>query len=124
MPMGSLRANITNQKGRKNVGGTATIPRATAIDLIAALDAVNVIGQQMFERDCLGYTFDLWARPNSDLHREASVSASDVLADIADIRALPSRHPEIRSEEHTSELQSLMRISYAVFCLKKQITKT
>src|SRR3546814_2758714 len=29
----------------------------------------------------------------------------------------------IRSEEHTSELQSLMRISYAVFCLKKQKTK-
>src|SRR3546814_8906905 len=28
---------------------------------------------------------------------------------------------QIRSEEHTSELQSLMRISYAVFCLKKQI---
>src|SRR3546814_9163788 len=27
--------------------------------------------------------------------------------------------PERRSEEHTSELQSLMRISYAVFCLKK-----
>src|SRR3546814_1219067 len=29
-----------------------------------------------------------------------------------------------RSEEHTSELQSLMRISYAVFCLKKQRQKT
>src|SRR3546814_10303733 len=31
-------------------------------------------------------------------------------------------HPkfQIRSEEHTSELQSLMRISYAVFCLKKK----
>src|SRR3546814_2419405 len=29
-------------------------------------------------------------------------------------------HGEIRSEEHTSELQSLMRISYAVFCLKKK----
>src|SRR3546814_9833804 len=28
--------------------------------------------------------------------------------------------PEGRSEEHTSELQSLMRISYAVFCLKKK----
>src|SRR3546814_10510470 len=28
--------------------------------------------------------------------------------------------PIIRSEEHTSELQSLMRISYAVFCLKKK----
>src|SRR3546814_6767089 len=29
---------------------------------------------------------------------------------------------DIRSEEHTSELQSLMRISYAVFCLKKKTT--
>src|SRR3546814_4488976 len=28
--------------------------------------------------------------------------------------------PRLRSEEHTSELQSLMRISYAVFCLKKK----
>src|SRR3546814_6361205 len=31
---------------------------------------------------------------------------------------------EIRSEEHTSELQSLMRISYAVFCLKKKTRLT
>src|SRR3546814_8984244 len=30
----------------------------------------------------------------------------------------------VRSEEHTSELQSLMRISYAVFCLKKKKTTT
>src|SRR3546814_9391135 len=32
----------------------------------------------------------------------------------------PAAHPNGRSEEHTSELQSLMRISYAVFCLKKK----
>src|SRR3546814_6849474 len=32
-------------------------------------------------------------------------------------------HIDRRSEEHTSELQSLMRISYAVFCLKKKKTK-
>src|SRR3546814_5505448 len=32
-------------------------------------------------------------------------------------------HRQRRSEEHTSELQSLMRISYAVFCLKKKKTK-
>src|SRR3546814_4743879 len=32
----------------------------------------------------------------------------------------PVRHAVVRSEEHTSELQSLMRISYAVFCLKKK----
>src|SRR3546814_8062722 len=30
---------------------------------------------------------------------------------------------EYRSEEHTSELQSLMRLSYAVFCLKKKTTQ-
>src|SRR3546814_6836205 len=34
------------------------------------------------------------------------------------------RNPKQRSEEHTSELQSLMRISYAVFCLKKKIHHT
>src|SRR3546814_3325983 len=33
------------------------------------------------------------------------------------------RRSGLRSEEHTSELQSLMRISYAVFCLKKKKTK-
>src|SRR3546814_10489793 len=36
------------------------------------------------------------------------------------VTVLPSNPPGIRSEEHTSELQSLMRISYAVFCLKKK----
>src|SRR3546814_2725005 len=35
------------------------------------------------------------------------------------VAGLPDRHGQ-RSEEHTSELQSLMRISYAVFCLKKK----
>src|SRR3546814_6475600 len=35
-------------------------------------------------------------------------------------RSSASRPTPIRSEEHTSELQSLMRISYAVFCLKKK----
>src|SRR3546814_7138625 len=39
---------------------------------------------------------------------------------IAAFRLADSARP--RSEEHTSELQSLMRISYAVFCLKKKTT--
>src|SRR3546814_6480353 len=38
-------------------------------------------------------------------------------------RARPKRG-RMRSEEHTSELQSLMRISYAVFCLKKKTYKS
>src|SRR3546814_10488552 len=41
------------------------------------------------------------------------VGGADVAAELDAKRA-------IRSEEHTSELQSLMRISYAVFCLKKK----
>src|SRR3546814_1701578 len=36
--------------------------------------------------------------------------------------ALPNTRANTRSEEHTSEIQSLMRISYAVFCLKKKNT--
>src|SRR3546814_9026442 len=56
----------------------------------------------------------------------------DHLADAADERGAASetdRHvgAELegeRSEEHTSELQSLMRISYAVFCLKKKTKST
>src|SRR3546814_4777945 len=37
-------------------------------------------------------------------------------------QSIGQRHGGERSEEHTSELQSLMRISYAVFCLKKKKT--
>src|SRR3546814_4285182 len=40
--------------------------------------------------------------------------ANDIIARFRDLRLMS------RSEEHTSELQSLMRISYAVFCLKKK----
>src|SRR3546814_3532150 len=39
-------------------------------------------------------------------------------------RSARSRDCVARSEEHTSELQSLMRISYAVFCLKKKTQQT
>src|SRR3546814_10436089 len=47
--------------------------------------------------------------------------------DPADMKKILSDNPKklmgFRSEEHTSELQSLMRISYAVFCLKKKKKK-
>src|SRR3546814_4653821 len=41
-----------------------------------------------------------------------------------DAHAARVERPVARSEEHTSELQSLMRISYAVFCLKKKKNQT
>src|SRR3546814_2787169 len=52
-------------------------------------------------------------RPSpTKMHRRATARAQ---------RPSPlSTQPRPRSEEHTSELQSLMRISYAVFCLKKK----
>src|SRR3546814_10877283 len=46
------------------------------------------------------------------LHKEQVETALESPAHVADFT--------VRSEEHTSELQSLMRISYAVFCLKKK----
>src|SRR3546814_5395574 len=50
----------------------------------------------------------------------ATVPGKQNLATVAQCRnASLCRRLHARSEEHTSELQSLMRISYAVFCLKK-----
>src|SRR3546814_5230908 len=54
---------------------------------------------------------DRLSRPLSGMRRVAALRSK-----LASLRA-------VRSEEHTSELQSLMRISYAVFCLKKKNTK-
>src|SRR3546814_3939411 len=59
--------------------------------------------------------------------RPAFLKSSEIRADGGDRRLLEHdlRHPHgVRSEEHTSELQSLMRISYAVFCLKKKTHNT
>src|SRR3546814_8998733 len=55
---------------------------------------------------------DLWAIPKM----------VPIDADALDA-AIAATFARRRSEEHTSELQSLMRISYAVFCLKKKITQ-
>src|SRR3546814_9814539 len=45
------------------------------------------------------------------------------VGDPIELLVSPEATMEARSEEHTSELQSLMRISYAVFCLKKKKNK-
>src|SRR3546814_3112844 len=52
-------------------------------------------------------------------------ATGEVLSRDTPLRALHNgiKADGLRSEEHTSELQSLMRISYAVFCLKKKINK-
>src|SRR3546814_7526735 len=63
---------------------------------------------------------------HDSFHRGRRASANGVLSRwsaiaCGDGSAEPRRsHDRVRSEEHTSELQSLMRISYAVFCLKQK----
>src|SRR3546814_1497504 len=61
------------------------------------------------------------------LRRRAAGRRGDELQQLARDALAGARHHEeldARSDEHTSELQSLMRISYAVFCLKKNNTRT
>src|SRR3546814_2687146 len=59
---------------------------------------------------------------NDDAMRAVSMYCELIAASILDgLQAeMMASGEDIRSEEHTSELQSLMRISYAVFCLKKK----
>src|SRR3546814_17036353 len=54
---------------------------------------------------------------------DLSLARAHTVADLLAAKGVDSKLIEVvakRSEEHTSELQSLMRISYAVFCLKKK----
>src|SRR3546814_20202579 len=59
-------------------------------------------------------------RSDSCLGRASAKSARPQSRSTSSMRASRAALPSLRSEEHTSELQSLMRISYAVFCLKKK----
>src|SRR3546814_5254905 len=52
--------------------------------------------------------------------RARRTNAMTPAAAVSTLRGPRWAEPDARSEEHTSELQSLMRISYAVFCLKKK----
>src|SRR3546814_3852024 len=86
---------------------------------------VNTDAYQPIERDP-GITRSLlevlsrFSHPVSLITKSALVTRDiDILADMA-ARGLV--HVTVRSEEHTSELQSLMRHSYAVLCLNKKIT--
>src|SRR3546814_9848848 len=66
---------------------------------------------------------NLWmvARSNEQAH-ELSARAGEIYNQVVVVAERLKKLGETldRSEEHTSELQSLMRISYAVFCLKKK----
>src|SRR3546814_8416579 len=65
------------------------------------------------------------ARPRCDRFPEDCPGQDEAVADGREVPVACDQCRLLRrSEEHTSELQSLMRISYAVFCLKKKTKKT
>src|SRR3546814_3280640 len=73
----------------------------------------------------------LWKLPAELAHLPDTTDVADRFGIVEWIPPVPKEQLAIampltaaRSEEHTSELQSLMRISYAVFCLKKKKKKT
>src|SRR3546814_7145875 len=77
-----------------------------------------------FPIDEIGALLSLWSdrsRASADVKALALARADELGRKAAALEAM--RASLVRSEEHTSELQSLMRISYAVFCLKKKNKK-
>src|SRR3546814_2258856 len=113
----------------------STISLTTAF--IRASSAIFRSSQEIrfYSQEPIFYTRDIFSNSFSGLwpYRNRIAFWSDINAPWADNRArvnVPSscrsKSSQVeRSEEHTSELQSLMRISYAVFCLKKKkINKT
>src|SRR3546814_2500738 len=105
------------------------VARAVAVPAVAAPDGAEQSTQAAFGRILL----DL-AKSGDELADRIVTTAPDVtqttnLGAFVNQRGLFRRQEladvfhKARSEEHTSELQSLMRISYAVFCLNKKKTR-
>src|SRR3546814_6623697 len=91
------------------------MPRIATLSLIPLAISIALRGRNRFPEifdEPAALVMRLDAEHHS--HRRADVDARGIGIGEFD------HHPP-RSEEHTSELQSLMRISYAVFCLKKKI---
>src|SRR3546814_218261 len=100
----------------------ANLPRQL-VRLVAA-----TVAQGSVQRVLLRLPFDRWLAydPVKDARSSVTVHA-EVGSGDGTVRRCTIRGEAIyplRSEEHTSELQSLMRISYAVFCLKKKKHQT
>src|SRR3546814_1232004 len=87
-------------------------PYTTLFRSAIFLTPIGVGGNAPRTEECLQGFADV-------LHRDAEIAGA-----VGVYRNVQLGLGFLRSEEHTSELQSLMRISYAVFCLKKKTQKT
>src|SRR3546814_9234793 len=109
--------------GSQRVEGDSRIARGARHARIDVGDAYRNVGPQFggeIDRDAKAATAVVARRSN---HAEQRVDPQplEARADII-VAKREEGDAQPRSEEHTSELQSLMRISYAVFCLKKKNT--
>src|SRR3546814_8331282 len=104
------------------------VPYPTLFRSIARKIAIARQPRLAVERRCIGWKFDVGARIDRTLRTQRIGHGRQ--DDVPRARPHQIHQPdgacflpaqrEARSEEHTSELQSLMRISYAVFCLNKK----
>src|SRR3546814_8239755 len=103
--------------------GAGNADRKRAADLRRDRVADRILPGEARLLQSLQVACDLGAE-HVQLARDDAVALGDDLDDLGEGRLVfGSQNAQVgrlRSEEHTSELQSLMRISYAVFCLKKK----
>src|SRR3546814_5979602 len=92
--------------------GEATVPKVTVITRKAYGGAYDVMASKHLRGDLNS------AWPTAEIAVMGAKGAVDIIfrQDIGDTEKIAESTREYRSEEHTSELQSLMRLSYAVFC--------
>src|SRR3546814_9056480 len=112
--MGTLRPQAPSTRARP----TASAPRTRLFDMRMSLPSLGV------RRVCRGRGGLFLVEVAVGFHRTGELEAG-VGADRGGGVLVGVHRPQrdvVRSEEHTSELQSLMRISYAVFCLKNKTT--
>src|SRR3546814_4096460 len=94
--------------------------QSSAVDVKFAAADVADLAKRFGVADASGAAFVIWTTTPWTLPANQAVAANAELDYALVDFARAGRVVIARSEEHTSELQSLMRISYAVFCLKKK----
>src|SRR3546814_2890605 len=106
---------------------TATLSPYTALFRALTLNEAMSLAKPVVATSSVGGAFDLIENGNNGylVDQGSLTGLSRALSQLIENKpnrlAAGQMSEEIRSEEHTSELQSLMRISYAVFSLKKKI---
>src|SRR3546814_73479 len=106
------KAELALSKDREDLATAALVEKQKAGDMAEKLKAEIAVLDDALK----GYEGDI-----AKLQKKLSEARARQSSVVNRLESAENRYKlrEMRSEEHTSELQSLMRISYAVFCLKK-----